>query len=251
FSYNKTVSMDIPLDVAEKIILVIDTVIEPNSTGFKTKNGDKYNSLLMTKRISEIFIHNKLSFNLRNEFAIMTLDSQNVNWHSNFKKEDIIPSLDAIKESNVKHEKYFNIQPIFNIVHQQVSENKKLLDDYVVRVILLYTRSNIIPRFNLADSSVQELIKNSNFYFDVLYIHELNCQKHKCEEIYIELKKLDIRNTSYIMEVSRDAVGLHNLMGKFLAHPKQRVPLKQFNTAIHPMILKAFEESKKKAASEK
>lgn len=234
--------MDIHFNSPEKIILVIDTLSEPNATGFKANNGNKFSSLFMAKRVSEIFVHNKSSFNSKNEFAIMTLDSQNVNWHCDFTKvtEDLVSSLESIKETHGKHahEKYFNIQPVFNLVHQHLSEDPKLLEDYVVRIILLYSRSNIIPKFNTSVSIVQELTENSNFFFDTLYMHELDCEKHKCKEIFTELGKLNIRDCSYILEVSRNAVELHNLMSMLYAHPKQRAPQNEFSTAFHPSLLK-------------
>ncbi|XP_008202499.1 BRISC and BRCA1-A complex member 1 [Nasonia vitripennis] len=242
-SYKKKISLNVP----EKIVFVIDTVREFSSPEFKLSTGQKYKILYILKRAVEIFLHNKLMLNQKHEFALVYIDSNKAEWLCGFtgNLKLLLNKLESIEECIPDNNKsYFDLQQIFNLIYQKVIHEKSVLEDNVVRIILLYCRSNIIPRFNTTNVIMQEIISNPNFFLDILYVHEIPSLDNKCEEIYSELNKLDIKSVSYIMELSRNVAKLHNYMARLLAHPAQRVSQNHIEYSIHPTILSIIDEYK-------
>lgn len=242
-SYKKNNSFNVP----EKIVFVIDTVREPSSPEFKLNMGQKYKILYILKRAIEIFLHNKLMLNQKHEFALVNLDSEKAEWLCGFtgNLKLLLNKLDSIEECMIHNDRsYFDLQQVFNLIYHKVIHEKSVITDNVVRIILLYCRSNMIPKFNTTNIIMQELISNPNFFLDILYAHETPSVENKCEEIYSELNKLDIKSVSYIMEVSRNVAKLHNYMARLLAHPTQRVSQNHIKYSIHPTILSMIDENK-------
>lgn len=222
----------------EKIIFVVDTGHEAMSTTFQLRTGAKCSSFYVIKRVVEIFFHNKLMLDQQHEFALVILGSQKAHWLCNFTGnfKTLLNALESIEESPINvDQKYFDLQQVFELVHEHV-RHETTLQTNVMRIILLYSRSHAIPRFNITETSTQELIRNPNFFLDILYFHDPSTLRNKCEEIYAELNKLDIKNISYIMEVSRNAAKAHNYMARLLAHPIQRVPQKDMKYCVHSSI---------------
>ncbi|XP_012152948.1 BRISC and BRCA1-A complex member 1 [Megachile rotundata] len=142
------------------------------------------------------------------------------------------------EEEEKEDEKSYDLGQLFDKIEQKLllsaRKGDTIVPKYVTRVILLYSRSTSIPKFDSSKVSLDNLTKNPYFFVDVLYVHEPPCSKNLCEEIYSEIARLDTKNVSYILEVGRNAAKLHDNMAKLLAHPLQRPQQKDVCYAIYP-----------------
>ena len=233
-------NQEVLLNCSEKIILIIDTACETTATQFKSGTGTKYCPLYMITRVIEIFLHNKSMLNSKHEFALIILDAHKAHWICDFtgSVQVLLSKLELIEENLISDNQiFFDLQEAFKCVYDHITDTS-LLKNNTIRVILIYCRSNILPKFNTTEYLIQRLVNNPNFFLDVLYVHESPNSENKCEKIYTELTKLDIKNISYVMEVGRNAVGVHNFMARLLAHPLQRVSRRDTIYYMHSSILK-------------
>lgn len=235
------------VNFAEKIVLVIDTVNDSPESQYRyeSNSGRINNFLYMIKRAVEIFLNNKFMLNKQHEFAIIALDSDQAHWLLNFSNnlDVILNVLEGLEETIIESDQsFFDLRQIFDLIHQNVISNILPLQNQIVRTVFLYSRSNIIPRFNVTEHNFQETLKYPNFFLDILYIHEPPSSKNQCEIIYNELTKLETRKVSYIMEVAKNVITLNKCMAIFLGHPIQRTMNKNRNFSIHPSIIKMAKE---------
>ncbi|XP_033324277.1 BRISC and BRCA1-A complex member 1 [Megalopta genalis] len=218
------------INLPEKILFVIDTVRERNSTPFKFTTGAKYTPLFMMKRVVEHFVCLKSTIQRNHEYALMTLNSQGAEWICDFtgNVKSIVNHLDGIDEEIPADELHtYDLGQLFEKIQSKVplppkKHTSTSLATFVTRVILMYSRSNNIPKFLTSKKYFDNLTENWYFFIDVLYIHEPPCPENVCEEIYAQMAKLDTANYSYILEVGKNAAKLHDNMAKLLAHPLQR-----------------------------
>jgi len=215
------------VNVPEKIILCIDLSEDPNYTPFKLGDGTKYAPLYMIKRVAEIFINSKNLINKNHEFALVVLQSDTVAWLRHFTNDprDIISVLEDMSES--QQGDIFDLSTLFDVISDhvtlpQVSEPNATPPPFVVRVILLYSRSHCVPKFVHGQESFNLLLSSEYFTLDILYIHEDPSEANKCEEIFSVLDDLDDRGFSYVLDVPRNTTKLHDNMAKLLGHPLQR-----------------------------
>lgn len=219
----------------EKIILVLDTITEPNCSFFTTKDGDKVSVFEMTKKAVEIFLHHKSAISKeisdnQHQFTLVTLGAESMTWLSDFTSniEKIKSSLCQIKEQQMeKYQESFNLQSVFREIYKKTFAELYEAEDTIYHVVLIYCRSHAIPKFDLTENKVCDLTENPNFFIDVLYVHEPSTVESKSKEIFKKLKKLNLRGQSYIFEVGRNAVRLFDLMSEFLSHPLQRAPFEE------------------------
>ncbi|XP_031845415.1 BRISC and BRCA1-A complex member 1 isoform X2 [Nomia melanderi] len=218
------------INLPEKILFVIDTVREKNCTPFKLSTGAEYMPLFMMKRVVENFVCIKSTIQRSHEYAIMTLNSQGARWICDFTSniKSIVGHLDIIDEDTCEEDlSAYDLGQLFERIQSKVplppkKHTSTLLPTFVTRVILMYSRSNDIPKFLTSKKFFDNLTENWCFFIDVLYIHEPPDSKNLCEEIYAEMAMLDTANYSYILEVGKNAAKLHDNMAKLLAHPLQR-----------------------------
>lgn len=227
------------LNIPEKILFVVDTVKEENSTPFKVGTGESYPPLYMIKRVVETFINAKSTIQRKHEYGLMTLDSANIRWICNFTDniKTILSFLDTVEEST-DEEKTFDIGQVFEEIQAQTAGRsyEMTLPLFTTRVILIYSRSNCIPRFQKGQEFLKNLTENPYFFLDVLFVHEPPTNENLCEKVYAEIITLDTTNFSYILEVGRNAAKLHDNMAKLLAHPLQRPPQKDMCYTINESI---------------
>lgn len=231
------------LNVPEKIVLIIDVTKEKNCTKFKLGTGATYMPMFMIKRVVEIFVGAKSMIKRSHEFAVVTLSQDSMKWICDFTSnvKTVLNCLDALNEEPIDEdlENSFDLGQIFEILHAHVDpvENIDSNDPpaFITRAILIYCRSNCIPRFHSGRKYFEILSENPYFVLDSLFVHEPPSGDNKCEEVYNELTALDAKNFSYILEVGRNATKLHDNMAKLLAHPLQR-PLQRnasYSISIH------------------
>ena len=209
----------------EKIIFVIDTAKEADATPFEFRSGVKVEALDLIKRTIHMFITAKSGIQPKHEFALMTLEDQDVSWICDFTKESKVlgSCLENIASSQVDDFTInYDLGPCFKMIRQKIYlQNNYSPDSYTMRVIFIYNRSHIIPAFSTGLEEFLELSRNSSIYIDCLFVHESD-ENNASQEIYARLGRFDARRMSYIFEVSRNAALLHANMAKLIAHPLQR-----------------------------
>ncbi|XP_050478844.1 BRISC and BRCA1-A complex member 1-like [Bombus huntii] len=229
------------MNLPEKILFVIDTTRERNCTPFKLSTGASYMPLFMIKRTIENFIYIKSIIQHSHEYALMILNSHSSQWICDFTNNtnSIVNHLNLINDDLLEEDKKsYDFGQMFDEIQRNLplptKEHDTAVPAFVVRVILVYSRSNSVPKFHIDKKPLDTLTTNPYFFIDVLYVHEPPCSENLCEEVYSEIAKLDTTNFSYILEVGRNAAKLHDSMAKLLAHPLQRPPQKDVCYAICP-----------------
>lgn len=216
------------VNVPEKIIICLDVCYDNLNSIFRLGDGTTYTPINMLKRVLDFFIHSKHSINKRTEFALLVMKDTVPCYIQNFTSntKEIINSIDYVNTEESKSES-FDFHKIFEIIKQEIEipEYKQsecmIPPPYVVRMVVLYARSNCIPLIAEDDPYFNFLKKQLYFYIDILYAHEEDCALYKCEEVYYALQNLD-NGYSYVFEVSKNATKIHDCIAKLLAHPLQR-----------------------------
>lgn len=216
------------INVPEKIIICLDVCYDNPNTLLRLMDGTTFTPFNMLKRVLDFFIHSKHAINKSTEFALLILKDSDPYWLQGFTNnlKDIINVIDYLSPKESISET-FDFQKIFHILKQEIQipdyndTDCILPPQYVVRMIVLYGRSNCIPYIPQEDPYFIHLKKQFYFYIDILLSHEEDCALHKCEEIYDALQDLD-DGYSYVYEASRNATKIHECVAKLLAHPLQR-----------------------------
>lgn len=214
------------LNLPEKIILVIDTVREQQCTPFKLGTGATFSPLYMIRRVVESFVGAKSTIQPgAHEYALMSLDSQGASWLCDYTSniKTVVNHLESIAEDVLDEEqKTYDLGQLFEAIHARIAIPPMNQPMFVSRVILIYGRSNSIPKFHTGHKYLENLTENPCFFLDVLFVHEPASDDDMCEAVYAEIAALDTTSYSYIFEVGRNPANLHNNMAKLLAHPLQR-----------------------------
>lgn len=244
YSVKDSLVRNLPkLNLPEKILFVVDTVKERNCTPFKLGTGAKYTPLFIIKRVVENFVYAKSTIKRSHEYAIMTLDSQSAQWICDFTNntKTIVNYLDGIEEDILEEDqKTYDVGQLFEKIHARIPlpvvNCGAMIPSFCTRIILIYARSNCVPKFDTSQMSLDSLMENSYVFLDSLYVHEPPCSTNMCEEIYTEIGKLDKTNSCYILEVGRNAAKLHDNMAKLLAHPLQRSQQKDVSNSVYSSV---------------
>ncbi|XP_047528664.1 BRISC and BRCA1-A complex member 1-like [Vanessa atalanta] len=216
------------VNVPEKIIICLDVCYDDPSSLFRLGDGTTYTPINMLKRVLDFFIHSKHAINKRTEFALVVLKDTVPYFVQNFTNnlKDILSAIDYVNAEESKSES-FDFQKLFEILKQEIEIPEYKQSDciipppYVVRMIVLFARSNCIPVISQEDPYFNFLKKQLYFYIDILLAHEEDCALYKCAEVYDSLQDLD-NGYSYVFEVSKNATKIHDCIAKLLAHPLQR-----------------------------
>lgn len=218
------------VNVPEKIIICLDVCHDDQNSLYRLGDGTTYTPMNMLKRVLDFFIHSKHAINKRTEFALIALKDTDACFLHGFTNNvrDIINAIDYVNSEDSTKDN-FDFNKIINILKQEViwdlPEYKKSEclqpPPYVVRMLVLYARSNCIPIINQEEPLLNLLKKHPYFYTDILFTHEDDCALYKCEDVYDALQDLD-NGYSYVFEVSRNATKIHDCIAKLLAHPLQR-----------------------------
>lgn len=216
------------VNVPERIIICLDVCFDSQNSLYRLGDGTTFTPINMMKRVLDFFLHSKHAINKRTEFALVILKDSEPCWVQNFTNnlKDILNAVDYLSAEECSSET-FDFKKLFQMIKQKVEipEYKEgeciLPPPCVVRMVVLYGRSNCIPLIPQNDTYFNYLKKQLYFYIDILLAHEEDCSLYKCEEIYDALQDLD-NGYSYVFEVSRNATKIHDCIAKLLAHPLQR-----------------------------
>ncbi|XP_075971458.1 BRISC and BRCA1-A complex member 1-like [Anticarsia gemmatalis] len=226
------------VNVPEKIIICLDVCYNNHNSLYHLSDGTTFTPMNMIKRVLDFFLHSKNAINRRTEFALITLKESEPCWVQNFTSnlKELINTIDYINAEECKSET-FDLTKLFQMIKQKadIPEYKEgeciLPPPHVVRMIVLYGRSNCIPVVAQDDPYFNFLKRQLYFYIDILLAHEENCALYKCVEIYDALQDLD-NGYSYVFEVLRNATKIHDCIAKLLAHPLQRALQKNTDYAF-------------------
>ncbi|XP_029167369.1 BRISC and BRCA1-A complex member 1-like [Nylanderia fulva] len=213
------------LNLPEKIVLVIDTVREQQCTPFKLGTGATFPPLYMIKRVVENFVGAKSTIQPGvHEYALMSLDSRGASWLCDYTSnvKSLVGHLEGVEDTPDEERGTCDLGRLFETIHGRIATPSTSQPLFVSRVILVYGRSNSIPKFHTGQKYLESLTKNPYFFLDVLFVHEPASEDNLCEAVYAEIAALDTTSYSYIFEVGRNAAKLHDNMAKLLAHPLQR-----------------------------
>jgi len=227
------------LNLPEKILFVIDTVREQQCTPFKLGTGATYLPLFMIKRVVENFVGAKSTIQPGvHEYALMSLDSRSASWLCDYTSntKTILNHLEGITEDIPDEEqKTYDLGLLFEVIHARIATPARSQPTFTSRVILIYGRSNSVPKFHTGQKYLENLTENPYFFLDVLFAHEPPSDDNMCEAVYAEIAALDTTSFSYIFEVGRNAAKIHDNMAKLLAHPLQRPPQKDASYTLYSM----------------
>lgn len=239
--HHVRVTPDLPVlpvigkNVPERIIFMIDSIREKDCTPFEFESGARLFPLQVIKKVVQIFIDLKGTMNKNHEFAIMKLTENSAEWICNFTNNsktlmNWLESIDEITEDQNLGD--FDLAQCFNVLDSNIElDYSSKPPDTITRVILIYSRSHCIP-FQSDVKYFTSLMENPHFFLDVMYVHERANGENECEEVYLPLGQLDIKQNSYIFEVARNAVVLHNTMAQLLKHPLQRGKQPETTTSV-------------------
>ncbi|KOX72221.1 BRISC and BRCA1-A complex member 1 [Melipona quadrifasciata] len=141
------------MNLPEKILFVIDKARERNCTPFKLSTGASYMPLFMIKRTIENFIYIKSVIQHSHEYGLMILNSHSFQWICDFTNNtnSIVNHLNLINDDFLEEDKKtYDLGQIFDEIEQKLPLPNKKSDTadptFVVRVILVYSRSNKVGR---------------------------------------------------------------------------------------------------------
>ncbi|CAG5131210.1 unnamed protein product [Candidula unifasciata] len=210
----------------EKIIICLDLNEEMDTSVFRSRAGDKYTGLELAKRAIKMFVMHKSQINPKNQFSFLIFHEESTMIQSfTPRAQDILNTLDEI-EIETQMSGPLNLSHLFETVKENIElpvvdgDPRVISPPYVVRVILVFGRSNCVPVVT-STKAQRELESSPYFFTDVLYIHDPPSENNKCEEIFHTLCDLDHNGMSYIFEQSKYTPVL-NSSAKLLAHPLQR-----------------------------
>nr|XP_021207002.1 BRISC and BRCA1-A complex member 1 isoform X1 [Bombyx mori] len=216
------------VNVPEKIIVCLDVCYDNPNSLYRFGDGTTFSPINMLKRILDFFFHTKHAISKKTEFALITLQDAGACWTQNFTSnvKDLISAIDYAHAEEATSDT-FDFEKVYELIRHHIEipmmkPGESLLPPpYIVRLLILYGRSNCVPVIPHEDPCFQYIRSQIYFYTDILLAHEDDCATHKCDEIYDALQDLD-NGYSYVFEVSRNATKIHDCIAKLLAHPLQR-----------------------------
>lgn len=213
----------------EKIIFCIDLSDETGDNLFTMADGNFKPMIKVLQNALKVFALSKHAMDPKHEFALVIVHDT-VIWVTEFSSD---PN-QLVKELEVTNEtipcQSFDLSSLFESILEEVSLPEKLTNgslqnnQYIVRAILFYGRSNMLPTLKPNCHALQTLLDSKHFFLDVLFVHNELINDNKIQEIYDFFCGLDQKDVSYIYEVSSDPIELHNYVAMLLAHPMQRPP---------------------------
>ncbi|XP_068676406.1 BRISC and BRCA1-A complex member 1-like isoform X2 [Montipora foliosa] len=200
-SDNESLRSRVPrVNCPEHLILCLDLSPEMKSMSFQCKSVSERTIFQFVQRAVQIFVKTKSKMNPSHQFSIMVLDDK-ASWYKHFTNdvEVICSTLNRLSpEDELSSLGEFNMSGLFDAVRESVTlpevEDILLPPPYIVRLVLVYGRSQCVP----------------------------NVSPEAKKEIYDFFCDMDEEEEGYMLEVSRSTTRLFDHMAALLAHPLQR-----------------------------
>jgi hypothetical protein len=218
--------------VPEKIIICIENSQEKGlgySFSDLNENSKEPNTFAIRNEAIRMFMINKLALSKDTEFAIVSIEPRKLERLSPFTS-----NVNKLSKSLRDYKSVFNVESdtlditsLFSDLLVTVDIPEYIsppitLPNHIVRVILVYNSSFIIPQVNTNDPTYLKIMRSPCFFLDIFYLHEKQSDFNNVEKIYQEFGKI-VNPSSYLLESSRDVTAVFNNAMKLLAHPNQRV----------------------------
>lgn len=221
-----------PVDVPEKIVLVVDNNQDAEECDYLYTEdcASTPSPSLIRNEALRMYVLNKMSLNKDNEFAIVVKNRDKIKLVKCFTKDveqifEVISKMQyVIYKQDADHTDLTNI---FKVVKEDVLPSKIEVSniippEFIVHLILVYNSSYLLPKINESNEIYKALMSSPYFIFDILYLHSKPSGENRVQSIFNELASF-VKVTSYLLESSRNVTKVFNCMAKLLPHPLQRV----------------------------
>lgn len=92
----------------------------------------------------------------------------------------------------------------------------------IVHLVVFLCRSSSEINIQYTQES-ENVLKNPNFYIDVLYVHEEQTPDNQVQKILATLHHLQVRKENFIFHCNPDVKVWHKTMARLLKHPRLRL----------------------------
>lgn len=87
---------------------------------------------------------------------------------------------------------------------RRLEQTGKLDNGTILRAILFYGRSKVIPVIRPEDQTLKQLLQAPNFAFDAVYLHEKSSAENNIQDIYDSIVNLETQALpSYFFETTK------------------------------------------------
>jgi len=234
--------------IPERILFCVD--IDDEMLGDELSNragllpGGKKNSRMHhIKQILRMFIYSKMRMSQVHEFALCVLTTE-THWVCDFTNdsEKIMKAISNVKTAG--SHATFNISSVFELAKnkfpifwprgERAIFSRSELEDFVYRIIMIYSRSNVEPQFITSPKQTlfPQIMSHPLLFFDALYIHSKPSSSNKVQSIYDTITDIVVNEKegedgrSYFFEASTNIKRLYSHFATLLVNPLQR-PLDQ------------------------
>ncbi|KNA21155.1 hypothetical protein SOVF_045970 [Spinacia oleracea] len=202
----------------EDILFCIDIDTESMSEMKNTgPNGRPITRLDSIKQSILLFIHAKLTINPDHRFAFASL-SNSAAWVRKEFSSEVDSAIAAFRGLSVSSSGgHADLTQLFRVAAHEAKKSKS--QNRILRVILLYCRSSVQPRFQWAAN--QKL-----FTLDVIYLHDKPGPENCPQKVYDALVEALEQVTEYEGYIFESGQGLQRILFRhmclLLSHPQQR-----------------------------
>ncbi|KAF9429377.1 hypothetical protein BGZ76_001379 [Entomortierella beljakovae] len=165
-------------------------------------------------------------------------------WHMDFTSDKVLLSHAIDELYTMGKFKSFDSTSLFKetLEHADLDQD----DGSTIRLILVYTRSDIVP--SEPDPEVQEVLAASGrFFYDCVYIHQKAGEVTgpiKPQHVYDRLTEMeDARSPGYYYELTRLLKKYCTAMGELLAHPSIRPVQDRMCYKMQPPPIRRIDEA--------
>ena len=186
-----------PVDVPEKIILVIDNSQDTEECDYVyTKDcATPPSQSIIRNEALRMYVLNKMCLNRDNEFAIAVKTGEEIKCVKWFTRDieqifEVISKMQfAICKQDADHS---DLTDIFKVVKEDVLPPKVeatsiIPPEFIVRLILIYNSSYLLPKINENNEVYKTLMSSPYFIFDILYLHNKPGDENRVGNIFNEL----------------------------------------------------------------
>lgn len=217
----------LPPNSPEKIIFCVDLDKGTASTGTAQRGMSRLEHI---KHAVSCFIHAKSLMSPGHSYAICAL-VESALWYLDF-TTDVSSFLDQLlKLDSSDTFDCFDTSSLFNIIHDKLPMLEG--NNAVMRAILLYTRSTVVPELSLSDAKHKVVFNHPRFFYDTLYLHDSPTPDNRPQDVYDALVSIEhAKNDSYLFENSTNIRKFYYNMMLLLAHPLQRPSQDVFHASL-------------------
>mmetsp|Transcript_27474 Transcript_27474/g.38752 ORF Transcript_27474/g.38752 Transcript_27474/m.38752 type:complete len:228 (+) Transcript_27474:60-743(+) len=207
----------------EKIIFCVDLHTEMNSLDFARNQKKPLSRMDVVKSAIKSLVIAKQKINTDHEYGIIVLTDQAI-WYQD-PTEDVDTFMKALSTLEPQQEfNSFSMTSLFDIIREhfpKITSDSMSLSDPVYRVIFIYGRSSITPRFD--NTSHTAILDSPQFFFDCCYLHSKPASNNCPQDVFDFITEVEGKNhIGYFFENSTSLRKFQPNFASLLAHPLQR-----------------------------